>query len=117
MFAFLSRIFSWLGIRFSALFGQGFLVELAKWTVVKIVVTAFCTVGIYIVASNLLVFFVSKIIEGVTSMAGSQGSVDSAIIQISGLGAYFAERFKIVPSFSLIVTGFSIRAIRQFLPF
>lgn len=117
MLAFLRRLFSWIGLKFSALFGQGFLVELAKWTAIKIVVTAFCTVGIYIIASNLLVFFVSKIIDGVTSMAGSQGSISSAIIQFSGLGAYFADRLKLVQSLSLIITGFSIRAIRQFLPF
>lgn len=117
MLAFFRRLFSWLGVRFSALFGQGFLVELAKWTATKLLITAFCTVGIYIVSSNLLVFFVSKIIDGVSSMAGSQGSISSAIIQFSGLGAYFAERLKLVQSLSVIVTGFSIRAIRQFLPF
>lgn len=117
MLSFFRRLFSWLGVRFSALFGRGFAVELANWAAIKILVTAFCTVGIYIISSNLLVFFVSKIIDGVSSMANSQGNISSPIIQLSGLAAYLAGQLKLVPSLSAIITGFSIRAIRQFLPF
>ena len=116
MLKFFQRIFAWLSGRVSSFFGQGFLLELAKWTATKLLITAFLTIGIYIIANNLIVFIVSKIVENVSTFS-NQGSINPAIVQLTGLGAYFAGKLKIVPSVSLIVTGFSIRAIRQFLPF
>lgn len=116
MLAFISRIIGWLAAKFGVLFGQGFLVELAKWTAFKLLITAFITVGIYIIANNLIVWLVTTILEQ-TSQFASQGSMDSPVIQLTGLGAYFANHLRLTQSFSLIVTGFTIRAIRQFLPF
>lgn len=116
MLAFIRRLFSWLGIKVGALFGQGWLVEVAKWTAAKIILTAFISVGIYIIANNLLVWVVSKILEE-TSQFASQGELSPFVLQLTGLGGYLAGCFKLVQSFSLIVMGFSVRAIRQFLPF
>lgn len=116
MLAFFKRIIGWLAGRFGTLFGQSFLVDVAKWAATKLLITAFCTVGIYIVANNLIVWLVTKILEQ-TSVFTSQGAMASSIVQLTGLGAYLADHLLLTESFALIVTGFSIRAIRQFLPF
>lgn len=116
MLSFFSRMFGWLVSRFGLIFGQGFLVQLAKWTAAKVLLTSFLTVGIYIVANNLLVWAVTKILEQ-TSQFASLGSMESSVIQLTGIGAYFADHLLLIPSFSLIIAGVSIRAIRQFLPF
>lgn len=116
MLAFIKRIIGWLAAKCGLIFGQGFLVEVAKWTATKLLLTAFLTVGIYIVANNLIVWTVTKILEQ-TSQFASQGSMESAAIQLTGLGAYLADHLLLTQSFALIVTGVTIRAIRQFLPF
>jgi len=116
MMAFISRIIGWLAAKFGLIFGVGFLVEVAKWTASKLLLTAFLTVGIYIIANNLIVFIVSKILEQ-TSQFSNQGTMSTVAIQLTGLGAYLADHLLLVQSFALIITGFSIRAIRQFLPF
>lgn len=116
MLAFFSRIIGWLAAKFGVIFGQGFLVEVARWTATKLLLTAFLTVGIYIIANNLIVWMVTKILEQ-TSQFASQGTMSSVAIQLTGLGAYLADQLLLAQSFALIITGFSIRAIRQFLPF
>ena len=117
MFAIFQRLFGWLFGKVSGLFGQGFLLELAKWSAKKIVVLSFLTVGIYIVFNNVLVWLINKILDEVGALVTEQGSFDSIVIQLSGLGAYFANQMRLVDAFAIIVTGFTIRAVRQFLPF
>ena len=117
MLAFFQRLFGWLFGKVSLLFGQGFLLELAKWSAKKIVVLSFLTVGIYIIFNNVLVWLIDKILTEVGSLVSDQGSFDSIVIQLTGLGAYFANEMRLVDAFAVIVTGFTIRAVRQFLPF
>lgn len=117
MMAFIRRIFGWLLGGVTGLFGRSWAVELAKWTAGKVILTAFCTIGIYILCNNVLVWAVTKIIAETSAQLGNQGSLQNAVIQLSGLGAYIADKFRLVPSFAIVVTGLSIRAIRQFLPF
>lgn len=115
MLSFIKGLFVWMLGKFGSLFGQSFALELAKWGAKKLLITAFFTVAIYVVANNFLVWFIGKVIEE-TSQFMDAGTFESSAFQLIGLGAYLAEKFRLVESFSLVVTGLSIRAIRQFLP-
>lgn len=116
MMSFLARVFGWLAARFGAVIGQGFLVDVAKWVASKALITLFCTVGVYIIANNVIVWFIEKVLSQVSAFA-SQGSLSAPIIQLTGIGAYLADHLLLPQALALVITGFSVRAIRQFLPF
>lgn len=117
MLAFISRLFGWLFSKLTGIFSTQLMMEVAKWTAKKTVVLAFIATGIYVVFNNVLVFFIDKVLTEVSGMVQTQGTFSTITIELTGLAAYFANEMNLVPAFALIITGVTIRAIRQFLPF
>lgn len=118
MMSFIFRMFSKIGKWFGGLGAASFAVEVAKFGAWKILLTAFYFTGVYVLLNNLMVFFMEKISSMLVShYGGVDGGVSPFIIQLTGLGAYLAQKMMLVESFTAIMTGLSLAVVRNFLPF
>jgi hypothetical protein len=95
------------------------LIEVAKWTAFKIFMTALIFTGLYIVLNNFVIGFVGDLMSGAQSALESQagGGLQAAVVDLTGLGAYLAQKLQLVDAFAVWLTGLAIASIRSFLPF
>lgn len=97
MLSFFRRMFgkvgSWLG--FSTIAHAG--IEVAKWGAWKILLAALWFTGIYILINNIMVFIMEKISGIIPAVySGQGGDINPFVLQITGVGAYIAQKLMLV---------------------
>lgn len=118
MLAVISRLFGWLGTLCSGFLGRGFLTEVAKWTAAKLLLAAFWTTGVYIIVMNLVIFVADKINIAMTAYMHQNGSnISPSTFMMVGLMGYLAQKMSLLESFSMLISGVTLKAVRQLLPF
>lgn len=95
------------------------IVEIAKWSAFKIFMTAIFFTGLYIVLNNFCITFATKVVTGATQAVNAAGgaSFSPTVVELTGVGAYIAQKMQLVETFSMFLTGLSLAVIRKFLPF
>ncbi|MCR4287197.1 MAG: hypothetical protein NUW09_04195 [Deltaproteobacteria bacterium] len=102
----------WLGSALASIIGYS-AVRFVAWKVV--LYTLLVTV-----VPIILVNFVFALIQGALSLsadAQAQYGVSPVIVQLAGLGAWLAQRFRIVEGFSLIFSAMMFRVAVRMIPF
>ncbi len=116
MMAFLLRMIgkigTWLGASTVASAG----VEIAKWASWKILLAGFWFTGVYILCNNLFVFLLNTISAMMPAVYGGGAPGTSLMMELTGLGAYLANKMQLVESFSALISGMSLAFVRTFLP-
>lgn len=73
-----------------------------------------------IVLHNFLIDFITDYLASAVDAYGNSpdgSALQTFTIQLSGIGAYLGGLFKIPEAFSVLMAGFSIGAVRSFIPF
>jgi hypothetical protein len=110
----IQRIGGWIGSSSVA----GAATEVAKFAAWKLILAGFWFIGVYILCNNLLVFILQFFESSMSGVFGNDpiGGVSMAM-QLTGLGAYLAQKLMLVESFAAMIAGLSLAFVRSFLPF
>lgn len=117
MLSFFRRMFGKVGSWFGASTIAHAGVEVAKWGAAKILLAAIWFTGIYILVNNIMVFVMEKISALIPAAYGDvPGQMSPFIIQLTGVGAYLAQKLMLVEGFTVFIAGISLAVIRSLLP-
>lgn len=116
MLAFFMRMFGklggWLGLSTVAAAG----VEVAKWAAWKVLLAAFWFIGVYILINNGFVLVMNLVASYMPQVYGGSAPTTSLGMQLTGIGAYLAQKLMLVDSFTAFMSGLSLAVVRTFLP-
>lgn len=108
----IGKIGSWFGASTIASAG----VEVAKWAAWKVLLAGFWFTGVYILFNNLFVFLLNTISAMMPDVYGGGAPGTSLMVELTGLGAYLANKLQLMESFSALIAGISLAFVRSFLP-
>ena len=101
----------------AAFFGA---VQAAMFVALKAVLTVLLFSGLAVVLHNFLISWITDYITAAADAYGNHadaGNLEQFVFQITGIGAYLGGLFKVQESFSVLMAGFSVGAVRSFIPF
>lgn len=96
--------------------GKIFADNILKWIATKAILTTLAVVILPIILNNFLWDIVDLMLTIVTDQIGGY-SFGNQIIDVTGLAAWFFQKFKIVESFSVIMGAVGIRVALNLIPF
>lgn len=88
-----------------------------RWAATKALLIALITVTFPILMHNFAFWIFDVFMQFVSANLPDEGGVPSAVLSFTGLSAWFAIKFKFLECFSVMMTGLSIRAVLNFIPF
>ena len=86
-----------------------------RWVALKTLVYTFLTVTLPAVLKNLLAWLFGVMVSQVDQL--DWGSMSSVVVELSGLGAWFAVHLRFLDCFAVLVTCLIIRLVLNFIPF
>ena len=102
-------LFRWLAGALSSFFGSA----VVRFIALKIVLTTLMVVTLPIVLNN----FAYKLLDLALNQISQSSSLSPAVINLTGLGAFFAERLNLVQVFNVIIAAVMTRFTLKLIPF
>lgn len=111
MFLNLDTLFTWGGSLFSRFLSDTAL----KFAALKAMFYSFVTVTLPVVLKNLFTWLFGVLTSQLDQL--DFGSMSSAVIEFTGVAAWFAVHLRFLDCLAVLVTALTIRLILNFIPF
>lgn len=95
-------------------------VQVAMFMAFKLVLVTLMVSVLAIVLNNFIIAFITDLISAAANEFANHpdaGDLSNLVFNLEGIGAYLGGLLKLQESFSVLMAGFSIGAVRSFIPF